>query len=345
MITKGRNALLAGLLVLALPTAFVSCSSDDDDDVKTVSEDVTPKTIGETFDVGEVRYVITSDNEVCVTQGDSDFNIYIIDKSGGSYSGDIVIPETVTYDGTTYSVKGIFMSAFWGCKNLTSVTIPNSVVEIMGNAFQYCSNLRTVKLGDSVETIGEFAFFECTSLKEITIPESTASIGGAAFINCTSLTTVNFNAVACNTTVDASMFYSCTAISNVNIGENVTEIPNCLFSCYGFENTYTVKPFSFTEITIPNSVTSIGYEAFRNCENLETLTIGENVETIASEAFCGCTSLASITSYNSTPPTCESSSVFSNVDTSACVLYVPAESVEAYSAADQWRAFTNIVGI
>ena len=126
---------------------------------------------------------------------------------GGDYTGDIAIPEKVTYDGATYSVTEIGLSAFNGCTGLTSVTIgysvteigvyafcdctgltsmtiPNSVTEIGDYAFQYCTGLTSVAIGNSVTSIGVRAFSGCTSLTSITIPNSVTSIGYDAFSYC-----------------------------------------------------------------------------------------------------------------------------------------------------------------
>lgn len=81
-----------------------------------------------------------------------------------SYSGDIVIPETFTYNDQEYTVKSIMSSAFIGCSNLTSIEIPNTIVDIGGQAFANCSKLKTVVIGNSVKYIGAEAFGNCAAL-------------------------------------------------------------------------------------------------------------------------------------------------------------------------------------
>ena len=100
------------------------------------------------------------------------------------YSGSVVIPATVTYNGTTYSVTAIGVEAFAGCRDLTSIVIPNSVTSIGNEAFYYCSGLTSINLGNSVTSIGNETFHGCTGLTSIDIPNSVTEIGEYAFIYC-----------------------------------------------------------------------------------------------------------------------------------------------------------------
>ena len=85
----------------------------------------------------------------------------VIAKSSGDYSGKVVIPESVEYEGAAYSVTSIGYMAFYYCYGLTSVTIPNSVTSIGDVAFSYCSGLTSVTIPNSVKSIGSDAFYEC----------------------------------------------------------------------------------------------------------------------------------------------------------------------------------------
>ena len=99
-------------------------------------------------------------------------------------SGNLVIPETVTYSDISYSVTSIGNYAFYGCSGLTSVTIPNSVTFIGDGAFQQCSGLTSVTIPNSVTSIGYSAFQDCSGLTSVTIPNSVTSIGTWAFSDC-----------------------------------------------------------------------------------------------------------------------------------------------------------------
>ena len=108
-------------------------------------------------------YNITSDNTVEVTYYSSD-NYF---QNNNYVSGDVVIPSSVTNNGTTYSVTSIGDDAFYYCSGLTSVTIPNSVTSIGGSAFSGCSGLTSVTIGNSVTSIGGAAFYGCNGLTSI----------------------------------------------------------------------------------------------------------------------------------------------------------------------------------
>ena len=106
------------------------------------------------------------------------------------YSGDVIIPKTVTYGGKEYSVTSIGGYAFSSCSGLTSVTIPNSVSSIGLGAFRDCSGLTSVIIPNSVTSIGDYAFEYCSGLTSVTIPNSVTSIGIAAFSGCSGLTSI-----------------------------------------------------------------------------------------------------------------------------------------------------------
>ncbi|MCQ2311531.1 MAG: leucine-rich repeat domain-containing protein, partial [Paludibacteraceae bacterium] len=268
------------------------------------------------------------------------------------------------------SVKTIKAATFLYCSDLTSVTIPNSVTTIGNEAFEYCSGLTSIIVPNSVTTIGGYAFkhvnnivysgiatgspwgakcvngyvegylvysdapktklCSCSSAVtgEIVIPNSVTTIGEGAFESCTGLTSVTIgNSV---TTIGNSAFSDCYGLTSVTIGNSVTMIGNSAF--------YHCS--DLTSITIPNSVTTIGSSTFSNCSSLSSITIPNSITTIGEYAFGYCYGLTSMTCYATCPPTC-GSYCFDWVDTSIPV-YVPAQSVDAYKQAEEWKSFTNI---
>ena len=221
------------------------------------------------------------------------------------YKGTMPTNTIIVVNGGT---KGIADAAFGSCVGLTSITIPNSVTNIGMYAFQGCTDLTTITIPNSVTSIEGFAFHGCTGLTSITIPNSVTSIGQNAFSLCTGLTSITIpNSV---TSIRASAFDGCSGL---------------------------------TSITIPNSVTNIGQEAFRDCSGLTSITIPNSVTSIGWTAFYGCSGLTSITCEASTPPNCYFD-CFNNVKKNIPI-YVPANSIEAYKAANGWKDFTNIQAI
>ena len=130
--------------------------------------------ISASADVVEVDglYYDISETTATVTYGDN------------KYSGDIVIPESITYENSKYSVTSIGESTFFKCSGLTSITIPNSVTSIGDFAFWYCYGLTSVTIPNSVTSIGESAFEGCSGLTSVTIPNSVTNFGYGAFQNC-----------------------------------------------------------------------------------------------------------------------------------------------------------------
>ena len=222
--------------------------------------------------------------------------------------------------------------AFYGCRGLTSITIPTCATSIGYAAFEKCTALTSITIPNGVTSIEYEAFRDCTGLTSVTIPNSVTSIGYDAFCGCTGLTSVTIsNSI---TSIETQTFAACTSLTSIEIPNSVTSIGNWAFS--GCSN--------LTSVTIPNSVTNIGSTAFRYCRGLTSVTIPNSVTSIGDAAFEGCSGLTSITCEAVTPPTCDGSDVFNNVNKSI-PLYVPAQSVAAYQAAEGWRDFFNILPI
>lgn len=174
------------------------------------------------------------------------------------YSGEVVIPAAVTYNNRTIDVIAIGDKAFQSCTELTSISIPNSVL-----------------------TIEEWSFAGCDSLKEIDIPNSVLSIGKSAFYGCDKLAYVTMtNSV---TEIGESAFQFCTTLSSIKFSENLIEIKDRAFiGC------------ALRLITIPQSVKTIGERAFGSCKNLESVELSDSTPIyLGAYAFSGCTSLTS----------------------------------------------------
>ena len=261
------------------------------------------------FQSGDLYYKITSNSAPYTVEV-----TYQEKWSSSNYSSltTATIPETVTYNGTTYSVTSIGDNAFYGCSSLTSVTIPNSVTSIGSQAFWECSSLTSITIPKGVTSIESSTFYHCSSLTSVTIPNSVTSIGSQAFWECSSLTSITIPENV--TSIGFGAFYS-TGIykDESNWENNVLYIDNYLIKAKtSISGSYAIKEgtrllanqafdgcSSLTSVTIPNSVTSTGDNAFDGCSSLTSITIPNSVTSIGSGAFDGCSSLTSITIPNS----------------------------------------------
>jgi hypothetical protein len=248
------------------------------------------------------------------------------------YSGSLVIPSSVTYGGTTYTVASVGDRAFYLCSGLTSITfsegltsigeyafsncsslssviIPNSVTSLNNGAFYCCKSLTSVIIPNSVKFIGWYVFEGCTGLVSVTIPGSVTSIGVHAFSGCTGLVSVSIsNGVK---SLGTGVFNGCTSLSSIDIPNSVTQIDGYLFSgCTGL-----------TSVTIGNGITFIGVRSFEKCKNLvDVYCLAENVPSTNSDAF-----------KDSYPE--------------YITLHVPGKSIDAYNSKEPWSKFKEILAL
>ena len=305
-------------------------------------------------------------------------NIAEVTKKPSNYSGNVVLPESVTYDDVNYRVKSIEGSAFYGCSgltsvtisnsvtsighfafsgcsSLTSVTIPNSVTSIGSYTFYGCSRLTSVTIPDSVTSIEDYTFYGCSSLTSITIPNSVTSIGRGAFFDCSSLTSITIpNSV---TSIEERAFEDCRGLTSITIPNSVTSIGReAFFDCSGLtsvtiSNSVTsIRDYAFqscsslTSVTIPNSVTSIGIGALSYCQKLTSITIGSGINNINSYAFAYCPELTDVTCLAEYVPS-TNSNAFENSYIEYATLHVTDSAVNYYKAAEPWKNFKEILGI
>ena len=226
----------------------------------------------------------------------------------------IEIPDSVT------SIGGY---AFRDCTNLASIEIPSSVISIGDWAFYGCSGLTKITFGvnSQLTSIGGWAFEYCSSLTSIEIPSSVTSIGAYAFKDCSGLTKITFGVNSQLTSIRGWAFEYCSKLTSIEIPSSVTSIGNYAFNgCSSLtsinvdeanKSYKSIDGVLFTKdqktlisypakkegaaYTIPDSVTSIGGYAFRDCTNLTSIIIPDSVTSIGNYAFNGCSSLTSIT--------------------------------------------------
>ena len=299
-----RSFIISTLLLLALILSATATAHD--------------------FEVDGIYYNING-NEATVT-----FRGRYCNSFYNEYSGSVVIPATVTYNGTTYPVTSIDTLAFYSCSELTSIDLPNSITEIGLEAFYNCPGLtgiviesgnprydsrnncnaiietanntlivgcKNTTIPNLVTAIGNFAFAGCSSLTNIDIPNSVTAIGHYAFEGCDGLTSIDIpNSV---TEIGVGVFDWCTGLASI-----VVESGNPRYDSRN--NCNAIIETAFNELivgckntTIPNSVTEIGDFAFYACHGLTSIDIPNSVTKIGEGAFDSCTGLTSINIGNS----------------------------------------------
>lgn len=244
----------------------------------------------------------------------ADETYYIVSGIGTCTETDIIIPSSYT----GLPVKAIGDQAFYECKSITSVTIPNTVTSIGGSAFYWCYGLDAVHITDlaawcnidfdnamsnplwyaqnlylngklitaleipsTVTEIKNYAFYDCRSLTSVTIPDSVTLIGDGAFSGCQNLTSVTIPDSV--TAIGDVAFSNCSSLTSIIIPDSVTSIGYGAFDMCGL-----------TSFTIPESIASISNRTFYLCQSLTSITIPNSVTSIGDGAFSNCSSLTSI---------------------------------------------------
>ena len=232
------------------------------------------KASAEEFDYGDYTYTLDSENNATITGFKK------------SYSGSLNIPSVI--GDSNYKVVAIGNSAFYGCENLTSVTIPDSVTSIESHAFYYCEQLENIDLR-CVERLGNDIFNGCSLLKSIEIPRTVneriwvANYDGPFAGSFIEKATIEKGIAG----IPEYLFSNCTTLKEVSIPEKDSNEAYTIGK-YAFNNT------GLTEINLPNGITKIEEYAFLGCESLINVTIPDSVISIDNMAFGGCLSLRSV---------------------------------------------------
>lgn len=181
-------------------------------------------------------------------------------------------------------VTSVGKCAFEQCTSLTKVVLPEGLKSIGEYAFSDCNNLAEINLPDTVETIGLQAFRYC-NLSTITIPASVTNMSTEVFSYCRSLSEVIFQPGT--TRIWDYEFCGCSSLTEITIPETVTSIGSGAFRSTGL-----------TSVVIPNGVVSLGSDAFSNCKNLNSVTLPATLTEVPDSLFSDCSSLTNVTMPN-----------------------------------------------
>lgn len=258
-------------------------------------------------------------------------------------SGFVTIPPVIIYQEKTYTVSSIAISAFDGCYNLTSITIPSTILSIGEWAFAGCSSLLQiiVQKDHSAFTVINGALFdkEVKTLiaypagrdgKTYTIPDTVTTIGAAAFNSCDTIALVIFPEGI--TTIKSHAFGGCCRLCSIVFPSTLVSIGKYAF----------YRCSSLRSVVIPSGVSLVDNYSFRECENLSSVTIPETVTEIGNNAFDGCVNMKEIHIHHIVPPELFRYNYLGGLNRPFCTLYIPIGTKQYYMQSPLWSRFTRI---
>ena len=242
-----------------------------------------------------------------------------VTENPNKYIGDVVIPDSIVFDGVTYGVKSIGSYAFFYCSDLKTVLIPNSITTIGRDAFKGCTYLSSVHINDISSWIktsfyndasnplfyANHLYINGNKLEHLVIPDDVSVISAYSFCCCTDLSSVTINDNV--KSIGRGAFYGCSSLSSIVLPNSITEISDYAFAYCDGLTSITIPPdvtvineglffecSALTSIDIPNSVKSIGISSFTDCKSLVYVKIPNHVQYIENYSFEGCSNLSTV---------------------------------------------------
>lgn len=245
------------------------------------------------FEADGVYYNLTTGNSVEVTFRGDEEDGWMYYSDDELYVGDVVIPDSVTYNGATYAVTAVGNDAFAGSKLMASLVLPATVSKIGSGAFSLCNGLSSIVVDEdnasffSLNSIlyqyPNTIFFVPRNIQgDVELYADVTAIPSAAFQNCAGITSITLpDGVK---TIADGAFNACTGLNDIFFNDGVVSIGEHAFS----------KCANLSVVNIPSSVQKIGAAAFTNCDNLIYLILNEGLISIGKMAFYSCPNVVGV---------------------------------------------------
>ena len=244
-------------------------------------------------------------------------------------SGNIVIPESISYDGNNYYVVRATNGAFQNT-DITSITLPNSITSLGNNCFDACTNLISVKLPNNITSLGDNTFSNCRKLSSIKLPDTLTSLGKYCFSHCYLTSLILPNSI---TTLEEGCFFGCENIETITLPTNITNLPELCFE-------YCKK---LSKITLHEGITSLGISCFQGCTSLTSIILPKGITSLKTDCFHKCSNLITVTcQWENLDNVKAASDAFSSIFSEAR-LYIPKGTTAIYKAKEPWSNFKYII--
>ena len=260
----------------------------------------------QSFEYDGLTYNVTGGNEVEVSG-------YAVEPVN------LVIPATVSYEGTDYEVTGVGEWAFYGSSNLVSIEFPDFIKSIGSYAFANCIGLTSVSLPEGLTEMTMGTFIGCTGLVSVSFPSNLKSFGTGTFEGCTGLTSLSLPENLTDTGWGA--FRDCTGLVSVDFPSGLTNIGRETF--WGCTN--------LPSVDLPENLASIGDDAFYTCSSLASIDLPASLSSFGAGVFSGCTGLTSINVDAGNSFYCSQDGILFTKDMTELICYPAAKEGEHYA--------------